>query len=91
MDMCDDSTDLIVLPESCDIPCLATTLEQRMTSVDKFKEVILKKSSETAKRCNAVLFVNARFKAETKEFLDMGIDTILTNDYNIISQVVKNF
>ncbi len=27
--------------------------------------------------------------AETQEFLDMGIDTILTNDYNLISQVVK--
>ena len=26
---------------------------------------------------------------ETKEFLKMGIDTILTNDYNLISQVVK--
>ncbi|MBQ4145054.1 MAG: hypothetical protein IJD36_00370, partial [Clostridia bacterium] len=26
---------------------------------------------------------------ETKKFLDMGIDTILTNDYNIISQIVK--
>ena len=26
---------------------------------------------------------------ETKEFLNMGIDTILTNDYNLISQIVK--
>ncbi|MBQ5746829.1 MAG: hypothetical protein IIV81_02705, partial [Clostridia bacterium] len=26
---------------------------------------------------------------ECRKFLDMGIDTILTNDYNIISQVVK--
>lgn len=28
---------------------------------------------------------------ETKEFLEMGIDTILTNDYNIVSQAVKEF
>ena len=27
---------------------------------------------------------------ETKQYLDMGIDTILTNDYHLISQVVKN-
>lgn len=27
--------------------------------------------------------------AETKKFLDMGIDTILTNEYNIVSQVIK--
>ena len=26
---------------------------------------------------------------ETRQYLDMGIDTILTNDYNRISQVVK--
>ena len=26
---------------------------------------------------------------ETQQFLDMGIDTILTNDYNLISQIVK--
>ena len=26
---------------------------------------------------------------ETQEFLDMGIDTILTNDYQLISQCVK--
>ncbi len=29
--------------------------------------------------------------AETEEFLSMGIDVILTNDYNRISQVVNNF
>ena len=26
---------------------------------------------------------------EAKQFLEMGIDTILTNDYNLISQVIK--
>ena len=26
---------------------------------------------------------------ETKKFLEMGIDTILTNDYNLISQCKK--
>lgn len=28
-------------------------------------------------------------ESETKKFLELGIDTILTNDYNRISQVVK--
>ena len=28
--------------------------------------------------------------AETKAFLEMGIDTILTNDYNLIAQAVQN-
>lgn len=26
---------------------------------------------------------------EAKQYLDMGIDTILTNDYNLVSQVLK--
>lgn len=116
LEQCDDSMDIIVMPESCDIPCLAKTKEQADASAEKLNDKLLKKVSETAKRCNAMIFVNARFvksyfnqemidKAhqngiicnvfwsddteETKKFLDMGIDTILTNDYNIISQVVK--
>ena len=28
LDRCDDSMDLIVLPESADVPCLASTKEQ---------------------------------------------------------------
>ena len=27
---------------------------------------------------------------EAKQFLNMGIDTILTNDYNLVAQAVKN-
>ena len=26
---------------------------------------------------------------EAKELLEMGMDTILTNDYNLVSQVIK--
>ena len=28
---------------------------------------------------------------EAKEFIDMGIDTILTNDYGIISDEIKKY
>ena len=28
---------------------------------------------------------------EAKRFLDMGIDTILTNDYNLISNAVREY
>ena len=64
LEQCDDSMDLIVLPESCDIPCLAETPEQGKISYEKYNRLILDKASETAKRCNAMLFVNARFKVE---------------------------
>lgn len=61
---CDESMDIIVMPESCDIPCLAKTKAESEKSVDKFNKILLEKAAETAKRCNAILFINARFKTE---------------------------
>ena len=61
---CDSSMDLIVMPESCDIPCLAKTKAQAEESVEKFNAILLQKASETAKRCGSMLFINARSKVE---------------------------
>ena len=48
------------------------------------------KEIENKRESEAFHFAQEKHKAEeTKKFLDMGIDTILTNDYNIISQIVK--
>ena len=60
MDQCDESMDVIVLPESCDIPCYAATEAQRQASVEKYNGIILQKAAELARRCRAVVFVNAR-------------------------------
>ena len=60
IDMCDESMDIIVLPESCDIPCLAKTKNDAMASSKKFTETLLDKVAKTARRCNAMVFVNAR-------------------------------
>ena len=60
IDSCDESMDLIVLPESCDIPCLARTKEQSEEASLKFNGRLLEKAAETARRCNAMVFVNAR-------------------------------
>lgn len=64
LEKCDDTMDIIVMPESCDIPCLAKTKEQSEESVEKLNRILLEKVSETAKRCNAMIFVNARSKSE---------------------------
>ena len=61
---CDDSMDIIVFPESCDIPCLAKTKEQAEKSTQKYNKRLLDVASATAKKCNALLFVNARSKTE---------------------------
>ena len=64
LDRCDDSMDLIVMPECCDIPCLAPTKELSEASSEKYTNTILKKAAETSKRCHAMLFLNARYKTE---------------------------
>ncbi len=65
IDMCDESMDLIVLPEACDIPCLAGTKENGDMASAKFNKLILDKAAQTAKRCNAIVFVNARSQEES--------------------------
>ena len=59
LEQCDESMDLIVLPEACDVPCLARTREEFVTSYTKYNRILLDKCAETARRCNAVIFVNA--------------------------------
>ena len=61
LDKCDASMDLIVLPEATDIPAYAKSLEQYHTSYAKYNKLILDKASETAKRCDSVLFINALY------------------------------
>ena len=52
-----------------------------------FNKEMIDKAHLHGIRCNVFRSDNPE---EIKEFLEMGIDTILTNDYNIISQVVKS-
>ena len=62
LDKCDESMDLIVFPESCDVPCFASSNEEHFASVEKYNKVFLDKAAQTAKRCGAVIFVNGKFK-----------------------------
>lgn len=64
LDSCDESMDIIVMPELCDVPCLASTREDNEAAVRKYNKIFLDKCSETAKRCNAIIFANARDKSD---------------------------
>lgn len=66
LDKCDDSMDIIVMPESCDVPCLAKTKEESEASSKKYMPLLIEKISETAKRCNAIVFANGRFEIDGK-------------------------
>lgn len=51
-----------------------------------FNKEMIDKAHEHGIKCNVFFSDN---EEETRKFLKMGIDTILTNDYNRISQIVK--
>lgn len=62
LEQCDSSMDMIVMPELADTPCLAKTPEENEMSISKYNEKLLSKVKETAIRCDAIVFVNARYK-----------------------------
>jgi len=64
LDKCDESLDLIVMPEFTDVPALAKTLEQYHESHRRYTDAILKKGAETARRCGSILFLNALDETE---------------------------
>ena len=64
LDKCDDSLDLIVLPEYSDAPADVKGKKGFYDAVDTYGEILLNKAKETALRCNANVFVNCGFKTE---------------------------
>jgi len=64
LEQCDDSMDIIVLPEYSDVPCCAATLEETLMYHDRYIETLTEKCIETAKRCKSLVFVNALSKEE---------------------------
>ncbi len=62
LDQCDESMDLIVLPEYGDVPAAQPDKEHFHTSVRKYNALILEKARQAAIRCNAIVFANAAYK-----------------------------
>ncbi len=61
LDECDDSLDLIVLPEYSDALADVKGKAGYYNAVNAYRDVLLKKATETAKRCNSLVFVNAGY------------------------------
>ncbi len=61
LDQCDDSIDIIVLPEYSDVPCATSTKEETFFYHKKYINTLLDKCIETAKRCKSLVFVNALY------------------------------
>ena len=56
---CDPSLDLIVLPEASDRQARVGSREQAVAAAKKYNAPLLSACAETAKRCQATVFVNA--------------------------------
>ena len=84
LDQCDESMDLIVLPEASDVPCLAGSREDTMKSHRKYGPALMEKCAETARRCNAVLFVNAIYS-------EGGSDRNTTFAFNTRGEIVGHY
>ena len=59
LDECDPSLDLIVLPEYSDIPADPENQTDFLAAIQNNGPRVLRKASETAKRCGATVFCNA--------------------------------
>ncbi len=59
LDQCDDTMDVIVLPEYANVPAYAATKEEMLRCYEANSTALLEKAAATAKRCGATVFVNA--------------------------------
>ena len=64
LDRCDKNADIIVLPEYCDVLANVKGEEDFIRAMEKNGPIIEKKARETAKRCNAIVFVNYGCKTD---------------------------
>ncbi|MBR2018802.1 MAG: hypothetical protein IKA05_00210 [Clostridia bacterium] len=64
LDTCDESLDLIVLPEYSDAPADVKGKEEFYRTVERNNSILLQKAKETAKRCGSLVFVNAGYETE---------------------------
>ncbi|MBR5547257.1 MAG: hypothetical protein IKU70_09810 [Clostridia bacterium] len=65
LDQCDESMDLIVLPEYTDVPAAQPDKEHFHASIRKYNEIILEKAKRAAIRCRAIVFANAACETAT--------------------------
>ena len=66
LDGCEKDCDIIVLPEYSDVPCAVKSGDELVYYHNKYIDILLGKCSETAKRCDSLVFVNALCDVEGK-------------------------
>lgn len=57
LELCDDSMDLIVCPEACDVPVLAKEADKFHDCLARFHDRMMEAARNTAIRCHAMVFI----------------------------------
>ena len=65
IDSCDDESDIIVLPEYCDIPANTKDCKMFHNSIKGYNNDVMAMVKKTAIRCNAIVFANFADKCDT--------------------------
>ncbi len=64
LDECDESLDVIVLPEYSDNLANEKNQETFLKAIERYNPLVLEKAAQTAKRCKAIVFVNGMYEAK---------------------------
>lgn len=64
LEQCDDSMDIIVLPEYSDAPADVKGKAGYYDAVMKYSPILLEKAKSVAKRCSSLVFVNSGFMTD---------------------------
>lgn len=64
LEQCDDSMDIIVLPEYSDVLADVEGKAEYYDAVNKYSPLLLEMAKSTAKRCDSLVFVNAGYSTE---------------------------
>lgn len=86
LDECDESVDLIVLPEYSDVPYAEEDKAMNYSVHDMYYDTLMKKCRDTAIRCSANVFVNA---FDTVDGKYRNTTFVLDKDGNITGKYYK--
>ena len=68
MDECNESLDIIVLPEYCDILAAQKGKAAYRSAIAKYNRPVMDKAIEMAKRCHSIVFINCAYEVEKGKF-----------------------
>ena len=64
MEECNEPLDIIVMPESCDVPAAQMGKKAYWSAIERYNAPVMEKAIEMAKRCNSNVFINCAYAGD---------------------------